>query len=260
VTYWESILLGFVQGVTEFLPISSDGHLLIVETILGVQTAGMIGFVMAVHVATLVSIMIAYRERLADLTRGVVRWDPAALRYVGLILLATVPAGVIGVAFNEPLEALHSIPASAGIGLLVTGTFLWTSRAALGRATGPVQGWKVALVIGIAQVFAIAPGVSRSGSTIVTALWLGVEAREAAAFSFLMAIPAIAGAAVLELPELSGAGIGWGPVLAGSLVACVTGILAIRTLVILLQRRAFHGFAPYCWAAGTLFLIWLAVR
>jgi undecaprenyl-diphosphatase len=259
VTYWESVVLGFVQGVTEFLPISSDGHLLIAETLLGVQTPG-IGFVMAVHVATLVSIVVAYRERLADLTRGVLRRDPAALRYLGLILLATVPAGVIGVAFNEPLEALHSIPASAGIGLLITGTFLATSRAALPRATGPIPGWKVALLIGIAQVFAIAPGVSRSGSTIVTALWLGVEAREAAAFSFMMAIPAIAGAAVLELPELSGAGIGWGPILAGSVVACLTGILAIRTLVIMLQRRAFHVFAPYCWAVGSLFLVYLAMR
>jgi undecaprenyl-diphosphatase len=260
VTYWESIILGFVQGVTEFLPISSDGHLLIVETLLGVQTVGMIGFVMAVHVATLISILVAYRERVLELVRGVLRRDPAALRYAGWILLATVPAGVIGVAFNEPLEALHTIPASAGIGLLITGVVLWTSRAALPRATGPVPGWKAALLIGIAQVFAIAPGVSRSGLTIVSALWLGVEAREAAAFSFLMAIPAIAGAAVLELPELSGAGIGWGPVLAGSVVACFTGILAIRTLVIMLQRRAFHAFAPYCWVAGSLFLIYLAMR
>jgi undecaprenyl-diphosphatase len=259
VTYWESILLGFVQGVTEFLPISSDGHLLMARTILGGDLTG-IGFVIAVHVATLVSIFVAYRERVVELARGVLRRDPAALRYLGLILLATVPAGVIGVAFNEPLEALHSIPASAGIGLLITGTYLWTSRAALGRATGPVPGWKVALLIGISQVFAIAPGVSRSGLTIVTALWLGVEAREAAAFSFLMAIPAIAGAAVLELPGLSGAGIGWGPILAGSVIACVIGILAIRTLVILLQRRAFHAFAPYCWAAGGGFLIYLAVR
>jgi undecaprenyl-diphosphatase len=260
VTYWESIILGFVQGVTEFLPISSDGHLLITETLLGVQTEGLIGFVMAVHVATLISIVVAYRDRVMELARGTLRRDPAALRYLGLILLATIPAGVIGVAFNEPLEALHTIPVSAGIGLLVTGCVLWTSHAALARATGPVPGWRVALLIGIAQVFAIAPGVSRSGMTIVTALWLGVEAREAAAFSFMMAIPAIAGAAVLELPELSGSGFGWGPVLAGSVVACLTGILAIRTLVLMLQRRAFHAFAPYCWVAGTGFLIYLAVR
>lgn len=258
-SYLESILLGFVQGVTEFLPISSDGHLLMAQTILGVDPPG-IGFVVAVHVATLVSILVAYRARVAELVRGTLRTDATTLRYVGLILLATVPAGVIGIVFNEPLEALHSVPASAGIGLLITGTVLWTSRAALSRATGPVSGWKVALLIGTAQVFAIAPGISRSGMTIVSALWLGVEAREAAAFSFMMAIPAIAGAAVLELPNLADVGMPWGVLLAGSVVAMLTGILAIRTLVILLQRRSFHAFAPYCWAAGSLFLIWLAVR
>jgi undecaprenyl-diphosphatase len=259
VSYLEAILLGFVQGVTEFLPISSDGHLLMARTILEVDTGGL-GFVMAVHVGTLVSILVAYRERVSALTAGVLARDQGALRYLGLILIATVPAGVIGVVLNEPLEALHEIPASAGIGLLVTGTVLWTSRSALARAVGPVPGWKVALLIGIAQVFAIAPGISRSGLTIVSALWLGVEAREAAAFSFMMAIPAIAGAAVLELPGLSGAGMPWGVLLVGSLVACLTGILAIRTLVILLQRRAFHAFAPYCWVVGSLFSIWLALR
>jgi len=259
VSYWESMLLGFVQGVTEFLPISSDGHLLMARTILGVDTEGL-GFVMAVHAATLVSILVAYRQRVSELASGVLSGNQGALRYLGLVLIATVPAGVVGLALNEPLEALHEVPVSAGIGLLVTGTVLWTSRRALARAVGPVPGWKVALLIGIAQVFAIAPGVSRSGLTIVTALWLGVEAREAAAFSFMMAIPAIAGAAVLELPSLSGAGMPWGVLLAGSVVACVTGILAIRTLVILLQRRAFHAFAPYCWVVGSLFTIWLAVR
>src|SRR5688500_15681632 len=109
------------------------------RTILGVDLLG-IGFVIAVHVATLVSILVAYRERVAQLLRGTVRRDPSALRYVGLILLATVPAGLVGVLFNEPLEALHDVPASAGIGLLITGTILWSSRAALPRATGPVPG------------------------------------------------------------------------------------------------------------------------
>jgi undecaprenyl-diphosphatase len=258
VSYLESIVLGVVQGLTEFLPISSDGHLLITQTLLDVYPG--IAFVVALHVATLVSVLVAYRDRLADLTRGVLRRDPAALRYVALLVVATIPAGLIGVVLNEPLEALHQIPVSAGLGLLVTGMFLWTSRAALARALGPVPGWQAALVIGIAQALAIAPGVSRSGMTIVAALWLGVEAREAAAFSFMMAIPAIAGAAVLELPNLSGVGMPWGILLAGSLVATITGILAIRTLVLLLARRAFHAFAPYCWAVGALFLVWLAVR
>jgi undecaprenyl-diphosphatase len=259
VTYWESILLGFVQGVTEFLPISSDGHLVIFQTLLSVNPPGIV-FEVALHVATLISILFAYRMRVVDLTRGVLRRDPGAVRYLGLLIVATIPAGLVGVLLNEPLQALFDTPASAGIGLLITGTALWSSRAALPRATGSVPGWKAALVIGVGQALAIAPGISRSGMTIVSALWLGVEAREAAAFSFMMAIPAIAGAAVLELPNLGGSGVPAGLMLAGSAVACLTGILAIRTLVLLLQRRAFHAFAPYCWIVGSLFLVYLAMR
>jgi undecaprenyl-diphosphatase len=259
VTFWEAILLGFVQGVTEFLPVSSSGHLVIMEALLAVDAPGIV-FEVALHVATLISILVAYRTRVADLVRGVLRRDPVALRYCGLLIVASIPAGLVGVLLNEPLQVLFDTPASAGVGLLVTGTLLWTSRAALPRATGVVPGWKVALLIGASQALAIAPGVSRSGTTIVSALWLGVEAREAAAFSFMMAIPAIAGAAVLELPNLAGSGMPTGLLLAGSVVACLTGILAIRTLVILLERRAFHAFAPYCLAAGSLFLAYLAMR
>ena len=258
-TIWESIVLGFVQGVTEFLPVSSDGHLVIAQTLLGVDSPGIV-FEVAVHVATLVSIFVAYRTRVWDLGRGVLQREPGALRVFGLLLVATLPAGLVGLLANDQLEALFDVPWAAGVGLLITGTFLWTSRAALPRATGVVSGWVPALLIGIGQALAIAPGISRSGTTIVVALWLGVEAREAAAFSFLMAIPAIAGAAVLELPDIGAGGIGWEPLLFGSVIAGATGILAIRILVALLARRAFHAFAPYCWAAGSLFLVYLALR
>ena len=258
-TVWESIVLGFVQGVTEFLPISSDGHLVIVQTLLGVDTPGIV-FEVAVHVATLVSILVGFRTRVWDLGRGVLQREPGALRLFGLLLVASVPAGLVGVLANEPLEALFESPSAAGIGLLITGTFLWTSRAALPRATGTVSGWVPALLIGIGQALAIAPGISRSGTTIVVAMWLGVEAREAAAFSFLMAIPAIAGAAVLELSDVAPGRVGLAPLIVGSIVAGATGILAIRLLVELLARRAFHAFAPYCWAAGALFLVYLGLR
>lgn len=255
----EAIVLGFVQGVTEFLPISSDGHLVIVQALMGVATSGIV-FEVALHLATLVSILVAFRTRVWSVGRGALQGDPGALRYVGLLVVATIPAGLVGVLANDFLEGLFETPAAAGIGLLITGTYLWTSRAALPRATGSVPGWQAALLIGVAQALAIAPGVSRSGMTIVTALWLGVEAREAAAFSFLMAIPAIAGAAVLELPGAGASGLEWQVIALGSVVAGVTGILAIRTLVALLARRAFHLFAPYCWVAGIAFLAYLGLR
>ncbi len=258
-TFWEALLLGFVQGATEFLPVSSSGHLVIGETLLGVDAPGIV-FEVAVHVATLVSIFVAYRTRVWELGKGALARDPGALRYLALIVLASVPAGLVGVLAKDQVEALFESPVVPGIGLLITGTLLWSARTALPRATGSVSTWTLALAIGVAQAFAITPGVSRSGTTIVAALWLGVEAREAAAFSFLMAIPAIAGAAVLQIPDLAGSGVDWGAILAASVLAAVTGILAIRTLVALLARRSFHAFAPYCWAVGGLFLLYLGLR
>jgi undecaprenyl-diphosphatase len=231
-----------------------------VETLLGIDQAGVV-FEVAVHVATLVSILLVYRTRVLDLARGALKGDRDALRYVGLIVVATLPAGLVGVLWKDTIEALFEMPQAPGFALLVTGAFLWSSRRPLEAAKGTLPGWGAALLIGIAQAFALVPGISRSGATVVAALWLGIEAREAAAFSFLMAVPAIAGAAVLQLPELSAvSGPGWGVLLVGGVTAGVTGVLAIRTFVALLARRAFHLFAPYCWVVGTLFLVYLGLR
>jgi len=259
-TIWEAVLLGVVQGATEFLPVSSSGHLVMVQTVLGVTDSGVV-FEVAVHLATLLSILLVYRTRVVDLARGALRGDRTSLRYVGLLAVATLPAGIVGVLWKDAIEGLFETPAAPGIALLVTGAFLWSSRRPLATATGTLPGWGAALLIGLAQAVALVPGISRSGATVVAALWLGVEAREAAAFSFLMAVPAIAGAAVLQVPELSGVtGPGWGGLLLGGVTAAVVGVLAIRTFVAVLARHSFHLFAPYCWAVGALFLAYLALR
>jgi len=177
--------------------------------------------------------------------------------------VATVPAALLGVFAKDRIEALFENPYAPGVALIVTGLFLWSSRAALPRATGQRPGWGAALLIGVAQAFALTPGISRSGATVVAALWLGIEAREAAAFSFLMAVPAIAGAAVLQIPELGGVGtegLTLGGVVLGSVFAGVVGVLAIRTFVAMLARRSFHYFAPYCWLVGAAYLAFLSVR
>jgi undecaprenyl-diphosphatase len=260
VTLWEAVVLGIVQGATEFLPVSSSGHLVIAETLLGIRDSGVV-FEVAVHVATLVSILLVYRTRVWDLMRGALARDPTALRYVGLLVIATIPAGLVGVLWKDTIEGLFETPWAPGIALLVTGTFLWTSRRAMDSATGTLPGWGAALLIGVAQACALVPGISRSGATVVAALWLGVEAREAAAFSFLMAVPAIAGAAVLQIPDLSTvSGPAWSTLLLGGVTAGVVGVLAIRTFVAMLAKRSFYLFAPYCWVAGVLFLAWLGLR
>jgi len=231
-----------------------------VQTVLGINESGVV-FEVAVHLATLISILLVYRTRVADLIKGGLAGDRAAVRYVGLLVVATIPAGLVGVLWKDSIEALFETPVAPGIALLVTGAFLWSSRAPIASAKGSLPGWGAALLIGVAQAFALVPGISRSGATVVAALWLGIEAREAAAFSFLMAVPAIAGAAVLQVPDLTSVtGPGWGVLLLGGATAGVTGVLAIRTFVAVLARRSFHLFAPYCWVVGALFLGYLGLR
>jgi undecaprenyl-diphosphatase len=228
------------------------------QALLGIRVPG-VGFEVALHLATLLSVALVFRARITQLARGALRLDPEAWRYLGLLVVATVPAAVVGLSLGELVESLFEIPQVTGVALLVTGTFLWTSRSAMGRSSELKPGLKQAILVGLAQCFALVPGISRSGATVVAGLWLGLEAEEAATFSFLMAIPAILGAAVLELPALAGGADGSfsGPLLAGSLVAAVTGVLAIRTFVIMLKKQSFHRFGPYCLTVGSLFLLYL---
>lgn len=258
----ESLLLGFVQGAAEFLPVSSSGHLVMTQVVLGIEVPGVL-FEVAVHVATLLSILLVYRTRVSELARGAVTGDADSWRYIGLVVLATVPAGLLGVFAKDRIEALFEDPLVPGIALLVTGAFLWSSKKAVDQADAPRPGWGAAFLIGVAQAFALVPGISRSGATVVAALWLGIEAREAAAFSFLMAVPAIAGAAVLQIPDVQATGtggLGVGVILWGGLMAGVVGVLAIRTFVAMLARKSFHFFAPYCWVVGAAYLTYLTLR
>lgn len=260
-SWWEAVVLGAVQGATEFLPVSSSGHLVIGQALLNLRIPG-VRFEVALHLATLVSVVAVYRSRILELLRGgLLERRREESRYLVALVVGTVPAGVAGLLFEDRFEALFDRPAVVGVALLVTGTFLISTRWALRRARSPRIGLGVALLIGVAQAFAIVPGISRSGATVVAALWLGVAPVEAAAFSFLLSIPAIAGAALLQSGELTeaSAGVGSGVLLMGALVAAVVGVAAIRTFVAMLRNRSFPAFAWYCWAAGLLFLAWLGL-
>ena len=203
---WEAIFLGALQGATEFFPVSSSGHLVVGQTLLGLEIQG-VQFEVAVHVATLVSVFVIYRGRLIDLLYGMMRRDRDAWQYVGLLAFATLPAGIVGVFFGDAIEALFESPFVPATAFLVTGAILWSTRRVLGRKDGKKPGWGVALLIGFAQAFALVPGISRSGTTVAMALWLGVDAEEAATFSFLMAIPVIAGAVLLQMPDVASQGL-----------------------------------------------------
>jgi len=256
----QALFLGIVQGLTEFLPVSSSGHLVLSESLLGVETPGVLVEV-ALHVATLLAVCWAYRGRLAELVRGVLGGDRPSLVFVGLLALASVPAGVIGFTLMDVLEPVFDRPVLAAACLLVTGVIVWTLRSTGPRAAAERPGAVAALAIGAAQAFALLPGISRSGSTVAAGVALGVTPIRAAEFSFLMSVPAIAGAAVAQAPELRavGSGIGVAPLAIGFVAALVSGVFAIRVFVRMLSRRTFHHFAYYCWAVGTAYLVaaWL---
>jgi undecaprenyl-diphosphatase len=255
----EGLLLGAIQGLTEFFPVSSSGHLLMLQEILGIHEEGIL-FEIVVHVATLASVLIFYHRRVASLATGALRRNPADLSYLGKLVLATVPAVVAVLLFGDFFDAQFEAPAVAGGCLIVTGGILWTTRGTIGRAQTPVPSWAMAFAIGCAQVLAILPGISRSGTTVAAALALGLQPVAAAEFSFLMSVIAIAGAAVRTLPELSGVDPGRvAPLVVGGIAALFTGVAAIWGFVRLLQSRAFYSFAYYAWAVGAAFLAWLAV-
>ena len=254
------MLLGLVQGLTEFLPVSSSGHLVLVQAWLDVRDEGVL-FEVVLHVATLGSVLIFYRKRIAELVLGVLRRQPDAWHYAAKLGVATVPAVVLVLLAGNFLEAQFESARAAALGLLATGAILWTTRRSLPRANAPMPTYAAALLIGCAQALAILPGISRSGTTVAVALALGVAPAAAAEFSFMMSVVAILGAAVRSIPELAAvspddyAALG-----AGSAVAVISGIGAIWLFVRLLRSQVFYRFAYYAWAVGTLFLTWLALR
>ena len=249
-TLWQGILLGLVQGLTEFLPVSSDGHLAVIGHVAGVHTPGVFVEV-ALHVATLGSILVVYGRRFWQLVVGVLQRQPDALRYAGLLIIGMIPAGLVGIFLEHLIERAFQSLWAAGVGFLVTAACLWSTRhrGPQGASQPSPRG---ALIIGLAQAFAPLPGVSRSATTISSGLWVGLGAVAAADFSFLMAIPLIAGAGLVEARHASAdiAQVGAVPLLVGCIVAFLSGVFAIRFLVAMLRRSRFYLFAPYCLAIG----------
>ncbi len=262
---FEAFVLGVVQGLTEFLPVSSSGHLVLGQALFGVELPGVV-FEVTVHVATLCAVSWVYRGRVAALVRGACTGDRASMRDVGLLAVATLPAAAVGVGLRDALEPTFERPVLAAALLLVTGAVVWSIRHLSRRATGARPAAGGALAIGLAQAAALLPGISRSGSTVAAAAAAGVEPRRAAEFSFLLSIPAIGGAAVLQAPDLGEAGLAVGvlPLAVAFAASALSGVFAIRIFLRMLERRVFHRFAWYCWFIGGGYLaaaaIWPALR
>ncbi len=259
---WIVILLAVVQGLTEFFPVSSSGHLVILEALFGTREgsarAGLM-FEIAVHLGTLGAVVIFYRAKLIRLCRALIASAISGrdgydryrdeVRYIGLVILGTIPAGIVGVLFHDEVEATFDSPSLSAAFLVATGIYLLMTRM---RPVRGSLGWQSALIIGVAQAIAILPGCSRSGWTIATGLLLGVGFAEAAEYSFLLSIPAILGALVLTLVKepgvLSGGSIA--PLAIGAAAAFLAGLVALKLLIGILTKGAFHRFAYYLLPAG----------
>lgn len=255
----EAVLLGVVQGLTEFLPVSSSGHLVLAQAVLGVELPGVV-FETAVHVATLGAVLWVYRRRVAELARGTAKGKGESVRYILLLALASLPAGLVGFTARGFFEATFEEPVAAACFLLVTGGLAWSLRRTGPAAAARVPDAGQSLWAGVAQAVAILPGISRSGATVAAGVWRGVDPVRMAEFSFLMSVPAIGGAALLQLDAVAEArAVGWAPLLAGSAAALLAGVAAIRIFVRTLERRSFHRFGYYCWAVGGAYLLaaWL---
>ena len=267
-----SILLGLVQGVAEFLPISSSGHLAIVEQILGVKGAAEVPgfFDVLLHLGTLAAVFVAYWPEIwemiqeffrgiSDLIHGTTPTPvPPARRMILLVIVGTLPLfAILGI--KDWIERLSSNLYVVGGALIVTGCLLFASdRVREGRKNEHSARMTDVLIVGAAQALATCPGLSRSGTTIAACLMSGYDRRFAVRYSFIMSIPAILGAAVLEIKDLGSEAITGGIVLnglIGAIVAGCVGYVCIKTMLTVVRKKKFMGFAIYCFAVGVIAII-----
>lgn len=253
--WFEGIFLGLVQGLTEFLPVSSSGHLTILSYLLNAKDAGLT-FTILLHFATLISVVFCYYRELWDLIRHPLQ------KYMLLIIVATLPAGIIGVVFNDFFKGLFSNIWVPAIALFVTAGLLLIADNFRGNREGKDMTVWMALLIGVMQAIAICPGISRSGATIFMALLLGLSRTEAAKFSFLMSIPVILGSFLLETADVvkTTGSFSLEPIfLVAAVIAAFAGVAAIRFVVNLLNKGKLRYFAYYCAIFGMFTIMCLAL-
>jgi len=259
-TFIEAILLGTLQGATEFLPVSSSGHLVLAQHLIGDFEQPGVLFDVLLHVGTMIAVAIYFWRDLVGLVSSLWRRDELAKNQrfmVALLIAGSVPTAVIGLLFKDFFIGLFERPDIVCIMLLITGTLLWAAERLHRTESSRKQMTFVdAVAVGTAQGCAIIPGLSRSGSTIAILLMRGVDGETAARFSFLLALPAVFGAALLSLKDLDHVAANTlFPYAVGTLAALVTGLFCIHLLMGVIRRRRLHWFALYCWLAGGTGLI-----
>jgi len=263
---YQAIILGIIQGLTEFLPVSSSGHLVIFQFLFGLSEPAL-SFDISVHIGTLIAVAVVFRKDiLALIVSGVCflqaffqrgaaydkfKGDPD-LKMILFIIIGSVPTGIIGLLFHKIADQLFASTTLVGIMLMITGTILWfAGRIPENSDITTEMTAKKALIIGTVQGLAVIPGISRSGSTIATGLFVGLSRETSARYSFLLSMPAILGAAFLSFADLPAvSGISYTVTLIGSLASFLVGYGALKLLLYFVQKGRLHIFTPYCLLAG----------
>ncbi|MCR5034168.1 MAG: undecaprenyl-diphosphate phosphatase [Clostridia bacterium] len=270
-TYLQAAVLGIVQGLAEFLPISSSGHLALLQYFFGVESDSVLLFTVMMHVGTLVSVFIIYRKdiwallkelcyTIKDLCTGKgPRINANPMRRMGfMIIVATIPTAFIGLLFEDFFESLYASIVAIAMGLIFTGIILLVAER-MGRSDkGPMEmKWRHAIFIGIMQGIAICPGVSRSGSTLFGGLIAGLKREFAVEFAFLISIPSILGSVILEMPKAIAGGADAsmiGPIILGVILAMISGIVAIKAMIKVVTGKRLFGFSIYVWLVAAAVL------
>ncbi|KAA0257123.1 undecaprenyl-diphosphate phosphatase [Deferribacter autotrophicus] len=259
----DAVLLGFIQGVTEFLPVSSSGHLVIAQSLMKNFNQPGILYDILLHFATLLSILVYFRKRIGKIIIAFLglfmrKYRVAYYenkRFLWGIIIASIPTAIIGLFLDKYAEVLFSKIVYVGYALIITSIILYLSDKSKGHLE--IDGAK-AFIIGIVQGLAVVPGISRSGSTIATALFLGVKRAEAAEFSFLMSIPAIFGATLLQLRDVNIVSLNnLNAYLFGMATAFISGLIALSMVINFVKRANLKIFAIYCLIVGIVAVVWL---
>jgi undecaprenyl-diphosphatase len=264
-SFLEAVVLGLVQGLTEFVPISSSGHLVLVPEALGWDQPGLT-FDVLLHVASLVALLIYFSGDLIDLYRGFRSREKSSRRLVWLLIAGSIPAAIAGLLWGEYFEDSFEDAQAAAVQLMVTAVILVGGELALvyherrvaktGEKLRGIDDLRTmdAFAVGGAQAVSILPGISRSGATIATGLAVGASRNDSARFAFLLAIPALLGAALVKLPDMTGT-IDAGPAIGGFVASLLASYAAIWGLIRYLKTKTLYPFAAYCVAAGIFFLL-----
>ena len=272
-TYFEAVILGLVQGLAEFLPISSSGHLALLQQWFNINEDKVLLFAVLLHVGTLISVFIVYWRDIWELivelcltvkdlcTGKGLRLEERPVRKLGImIIVATIPTAIIGLLFNDIFDRLYTSILPIGIGLIITG-FLLVFAERTGSSNRGIEkmNFRNALFIGTVQGIAICPGISRSGSTLFGSLICNLDRKFAVKFVFLISIPSILGSAILETPDAIAAGVEIsqiGPIIVGMAVAAVSGLIAIKTMIKIVSDKKRSYFSYYVWALGAAVVIY----